>query len=214
MDTTTTMFLVPGLGINVEEVKFRYGFINGYLQDQDREPYERAVYVLFKPKDMIEFQLFFDREKGRTANLIEDYDYEGGYTVLVYVFPDEFMMEYKQFLKGKYSRFRQKYKILLPDIESKIDPEGIPFTELSLTFMIMYKSKALREYLEKKLGTEFDEEDELWSKPDIGRETLNIHKITDYEHKRDNDSCIRDQQEERILGEACRDGSAPDAGGI
>ena len=177
MDTTTTMFLVPGLGINVEEVKFRYGFINGYLQDKEREPYERGVYLLFKPKDMIEFQLFFEREKKRTINLIEDYDYEGGYIVQVYVFPDEFLMEYKLFLKGRYSKFRQKYKILLPDLDSKIDSEGIPFTELSLSFMIMYKSKALREYLEKKLGTEFDEEDELWSKPDIRRETLNIIKI-------------------------------------
>lgn len=185
MDTTTTMFLVPGLGINIEEVRFRYGFINGYLRDQDRELYERGIYLLFRPKNMIEFQLFFERERGRTHQLIEDYDYEGGYIVLVYVFPDEFLMEYKLFMKGKFSKFRTKYKILIPDIESKIDSEGIPFTELSLPFMVMYKSKALREYLEKKLGTRFDEDDELWSKPDIRKETLDINKITEYAERRD-----------------------------
>jgi hypothetical protein len=180
MDTTTTMFLVPGLGIDIEEVKFRYGFINAYLQDKEREPYERGVYLLFKPKSMIEFQLFFEREKTRTHQLIEDYDYDGGYIVLVYVFPDEYLLEYKLFLRGKYSKFRSKYRQLLPDIDSKIDSEGVPFTEYSMQFMIIYKAPALKKYMEKKLGTEFEEEDELWSKPDIKKETLDISKIISY----------------------------------
>lgn len=176
-DTTTTMFLVPGLGLSLEEIRFRYGFINAYLKDEDREPYERGVYLLFKPANIIDFEHFLEREKKRTAQLIEDYDYRGGYVVLIYVFPEEYLHEWKLFLKGRYSKFRAKYLVLLPEIDSKVDSEGIPFTETSLQYMICYKAPALKQYLEKKLGEELEEDAEYWSKPSMKKETLNINKI-------------------------------------
>lgn len=183
MDTNTTMFLVPGLGINVEEVRFRYGFINGYISDKDQYAYDRAVYLLFKPKDVIEFQLFFEREKKRTINLIDDYDYEDGHTVLVYEFPSKFDKEFQLFLGGRYSRFRNKYKELLPVFESKLDEDDIPFSEHTIQFMVIYKSKALREYLEKKMDTILTDDEELWSKPNIELETLDISKILKHESR-------------------------------
>lgn len=175
--TTSTLFLLPGLGIKEEEVRFRYGFINAYLKDEDREPYERGVYLLFKPENVIEFEHFLEREKRRTAQLIEDYDYRGGYVVLVYVFPEEYLHEWKLFLKGRYSKFRDKYKVLLPDIESKVDADGMPFTEMSIQYMIVFKADALKAYLEKRLGEELEEDAEYWGKPSVKKETLNINKI-------------------------------------
>lgn len=183
MDTTTTMFLVPGLGFNVERIRFTHGFINGYLRDAEREPYENSVYLLFKPKNLVEFESFVRNEYLRTKDLVEDYDYKGGYVVMVYGFPAEFLFEYKLFLKGKYSKFREKYIVKLPAVDSKIDHNGDPFTEHSLQFMICYKAKALRDYWEKKLGMDFDEEQEFWSKPVLRRETLYIDKITDYDKR-------------------------------
>lgn len=177
MNTHTTMFLVPGLGVDVEQVKFRYGFINGYIADKDQEPYDRAVYLLFKPKDMIEFQLFFERERKRTLHLIDDYDYEDGHTVLVYEFPSQFDKEFKLFLEGKYSKFRNKYKELLPVFESKLDEDGIPFSEHTIQFMVVYKSKALRDFIEQKIGHELEDTAELWSIPNKQLETLDINKI-------------------------------------
>lgn len=184
MDTATTMFLVPGLGFNIDTIRYRYGFINAYLADVDYDMYENAVYLLFKPKDMHTFQTFLERSEG--PRIIDDYDYEGGYVVVVYEFPSEFRQEFKMFMKGKYSQFREKYRVLLPQVDSKIDKEGNPFTEYSLQFMVCHKAKALKDYWEKKLEIELDEEDEYWSVPDIKRETLNIEKIKKKEELHEN----------------------------
>lgn len=177
VDTISTMFLLPGLGLKLEEIRFRFGFINAYIKDDDHEPHDRGVYLLFKPDDLIEFEHFVQREKKRTPQLIEDYDYRGGYVVLLYIFPEEYLHEWKLFIKGKYSKFRDKYKVLLPDVESKIDSEGMPFTEMSLQCMIVFKAPALKQYLEEKFGEELEEDAEYWTKPSTKKETLNITKI-------------------------------------
>jgi hypothetical protein len=52
--------------------------------------YEDCVYLLFKPHDMDLFRDFIDSEYERTDNIVEDYDYEGGYVVVVYKLDENF----------------------------------------------------------------------------------------------------------------------------
>jgi hypothetical protein len=174
--TCTTLFLVPGLGLNLENIK-KYGFINGFMDDKDGTHYNYAVYVLFKPLDVPDFQDFLISEYQRAENLIEDYDYQGGFVTLVYRFPEKFRAEYILFKKGKYSRFSQEYIDILPKERSGIDSQGGQYVEPSLQIRVCTRSKALVEYWEKKLDIKMEPGDELWSIPNLEKETLDISKI-------------------------------------
>jgi hypothetical protein len=82
--TITTMFFIPTLGID-RDMLSKNNFINGYIKDSNRDiQYENAVYLLFKPEDLDKFRIFLDDEYERTKSIIDDYDYEDGYVVLVY----------------------------------------------------------------------------------------------------------------------------------
>ena len=60
--TITTIFMVPTLGIDKNQAKDN-GFINGYCRDGKRDvQYEKAIYLLFKPKDLDKFRGFLDGE--------------------------------------------------------------------------------------------------------------------------------------------------------
>ena len=175
--TCTTMFLVPCLGLNVEYLR-TYGFINGYLNDKEGYLYPNAVYLLFQPDNMGHFQGFLGKEYDRAGTLIiDEYDYAGGYVVLVYKIPEHFGNDYKHFLKGRYSKFSKRFVGMLPQEKSDIDAGGIPFTETSLQVRICTKSKALREYRERQLDVVIEDDMELWDKPSMIKETLNIQKI-------------------------------------
>ncbi len=83
--TITSIFMVPTLMVPKNALK-QNGFINAYLDDVDRDfKYDDdVIYVLFLPTDLAKFREFLDGEYERTTSIIEDYDYEGGFVVLVY----------------------------------------------------------------------------------------------------------------------------------
>lgn len=177
-DSNSTLFLVPGLDLQIDNLR-KLGFINAYIKDEHREPiFNQELYLLFKPESDTSMFLFIEEEYGNeNRELIEDYDYSDGFIVLLYKFPEKYSQEYKHFLNGKYSKFRAKYVAILPQIDSKIDANGDPFTEYSIQFMACHKSKSLKDYWEKRLDTELDDDDEVWVGFSEKRETLNIEKI-------------------------------------
>ena len=82
--TITSIFIVPTLSIGKEKL-LDNGFVNGYIKDNKRDiQYENAVYLLFKPENLDKFRNFLDNEYERTKSIIDDYDYEDGYVVVVY----------------------------------------------------------------------------------------------------------------------------------
>jgi hypothetical protein len=82
--TITTIFMVPTLKVPKDELKDN-GFINAYIKDGSREvQYEDCIYLLFHPKNLDKFRNFLDSEYERTKDVIDDYDYESGYVVVVY----------------------------------------------------------------------------------------------------------------------------------
>lgn len=168
--TCSTIFLLPAIGLYRKDI-LKYGFLSAYLKDKNREiSYDKAIYLLYKPPAMDRFQEFLRKEYARTPLLIEDYDYVGGYVVSVYQFPEEFMEEYKLFLQGKYSKFRRQYRRLFPDYIVTAEGER----EVSLQYHIFNKTSAIREYWESKVDQILDEDAEMWSKPDMTSEILDI----------------------------------------
>lgn len=172
-----TIFLLPGIGLVRKDV-LEVGFISAYLDDVNHEPhYENAVYLLFKPENMDTFRTFMTIEKLRSAPILEDYDYEGGYVVVVYRFFDKYMPEYQLFLEGKYSKFSEEYIKLFPEQVAIPNADGKIKMEYSLQYHIFNRSNAIKEFWEDRIGQKLDEDAELWSSPDLDLEVLDINNL-------------------------------------
>ena len=82
--TITSIFMVPTLKIDRDKLK-ENGYLNGYMSDVRRDvQYKDAVYLLFQPSNLDRFREFLINESERTRQLIDDYDYEDGFVVVVY----------------------------------------------------------------------------------------------------------------------------------
>src|SRR6478735_660094 len=99
--TVTSIFMVPTLNIDKNKLK-GVGFIDGFIRDKNKDAdYENVVYLLFHPPNMDAFMGAIDEEYERNSGIIEDYDYEGGYVVLVYGLNKDFEKDFKLIKKGK-----------------------------------------------------------------------------------------------------------------
>lgn len=174
--TTTTLFLLPALGLCEEEMSESLGFIDGFIKDRDRPTsFRYPVYVLFRPKDLRVFQEFVDGEYARTPTLVEDYDYAGGYVVLVYHYPEKFQRDYNRFLKGKYSKFSLPFVDCFPHFEMATDGTNPNIPQVSFQRLVFHKAPAIISFMENEIGQSVP--DECWSIPVLERETLKIDRI-------------------------------------
>lgn len=179
----TTLFLVPPLGIS-DVAKREHGFISAYLGDINKPEiqYERGIFMLFKPPNVVMFDDWLDDEKIRTPNLVEDYDYEDGYVVVIYILDKRFASDYQKFLEGKYSKFSMEFKSRFSKTVKLSDHMGRGRDEVTWQWRIFKKDPSIREHWEQELGIPFTEDMEVWSSPDTdfikgNKEMLDIHRI-------------------------------------
>lgn len=172
-NTCTTIFMVPTLKNPKDSLK-NNGFINAYIEDEmsDSE-YKDCIYVLFKPDDVDLFKDFLDNEYERTKQIVEDYDYKGGFVVVVYKLNKKFDKDFKKVKQGEYSKTSKEFQKLFPKVV-KLKKNGLHRDELSLQYRIFNKTKDLIEYWQEKIGTSstWKDEYEVWSGFDIENETL------------------------------------------
>ena len=174
--TITSIFMVPTLKIDREELKTN-GFINGYIRDAGKDvQYKNAVYLLFHPDNLDKFREFLDKEYERTKAVVDDYDYKDGYVVVVYELPSKFKRDFKLIMESMYSQTSKEFQALFPKI-IKIKKNGLHRDEISLQFRVFNKTADLIKFWEEKLGVEFDEDQEVWHAFDLEDETLDITKI-------------------------------------
>lgn len=174
--TITTIFIVPVVKANREKLK-ENGFINGFIKDLGREiQYENAVYLLFKPTNKSKFRQFLNEEYERTSDLIDDYDYPGGYVVVVYNLNKEFTSDYELIKQGKYSKTSKKFQQIFPKIV-KLMRNGLHRDEISLQYRIFNKTQDLKKYWEDILEVSFDDEMEYWQGWIEEKEILDINKL-------------------------------------
>lgn len=153
-------------------------FINAYSFDNTKD-YEDCIYLVFHPKDMDMFRLFLDSEYERTSSLLDDYDYPGGYVVLVYKLDDNFKDDFALVRESKYSKTSIEFQELFPKV-IKILVGSLRRDEISLQYKIFKKTNDLVEFWEEKFGVKFSPEYEVWSWFNKEEETLDIAKIKEY----------------------------------
>ena len=174
--TSTSIFIVPTLKIDRNKLRDN-NFINAYIRDIKKEvQYENAAYLLFKPEDFEDFNDFVDGEYDRTPNIIDDYDYDGGFIVLVYTLNPKYMEDFNLIKKGRYSKTSEEFQELFPKV-IKVIKNGLHKDEVSLQHRIFNKSEDLKEYWESKIAIDFNNEMEVWEGFDEKHETLDIDKI-------------------------------------
>ena len=171
--TITSLFMIPTLNIPKGMLK-KYGFIEGYSLDKKViHPYENAAYLLFKPLDLISFNDFLEQEYARTSDLIDDYDYDNGHVVLVYLLDTNFFEDFELIKKGKYSETSLNFQKLFPkEIDIIINSEI--HEKESLQHRIFKKCEILKEAIEEKIGESLPENIEVWEMFDINKETLKL----------------------------------------
>jgi hypothetical protein len=172
----TSIFMVPTIKAPKDALK-NNGFINAYIKDARREDqYKGCIYLLFKPEDLDKFREFLDNEYERTKNIIEDYDYEDGYVVVVYQLDDKYNKDFDLIRLGKYSKTSSAFQKMFPKIV-KLYRNGLHRDELSLQYRIFNRADDLIEFWENKLVTTFEDEYEVWDGFDESKEILELDKI-------------------------------------
>lgn len=172
--------MVPTLKVPKDALKGN-GFINAYIKDELRDDeYKDSVYLLFKPTDLDKFREFLENEYERTKNVIEDYDYENGFVVVVYQLDKKFKTDFQLIKEGKYSKTSSSFQKLFPKVV-KIVKNGLHRDEISLQYRIFNKADELVEFWEDKLGIDLKltvgEDFEVWEGFDESNEILKINKI-------------------------------------
>lgn len=181
--TNTELFLVAPFGIGRNLLK-EHGFIGAYLEDvhkPDLHP-ERGVFLLFKPPNMALFNEWAEYEKERTPWLVDDYDYDGGYVVMVYALEERLSRDFDRFLRGEYSKFSPEFKGRFTQTVVLRDNMGRSRKELTLQWRIFKKDPEIRKHWEQLLWdyaheSVFTEDMEVWSSPTIENERLDIEII-------------------------------------
>jgi len=175
--TITTIFIVPTLGIDREELK-NNGFVNGYIKDGQRDvQYNNAVYLLFLPKNLIKFKKFLDELYERSDSLvIDDYDYAKDHIVIVCNLNKKWKRDYDLVMKGEYSKTSFLFQESIPKVVM-ILKNGLHRDEMSLQHKIFRKSEDLRKYWEEELNISLPKNVEYWEGWTEERETLTENKV-------------------------------------
>lgn len=174
--TNTSLFILPILKLKKEDLVDN-GFINAFSRDELRdEVYKDCIFLLFKPTDLDRFREFLDREHERTKQLVDDYDVNGGYVVLVYKLDSKYKHDYQLVRKSKYSRTSKEYQEQFPKV-AKIMREGRHMDELSLQLRVFRKTPDLVEFWEKEFDMKFEDDQEVWFRYLDDKETLTKDKL-------------------------------------
>jgi len=176
----TSIFMVPTLKVPKDALRGN-GFINAYIKDNRRDDqYKESIYLLFKPNDLDKFREFLDSEYERTKAVIEDYDYEDGYVVVVYQLDNKYNRDYELVKQGRYSKTSANFQKMFPKVV-KITRGGLHKDEVSLQYRIFNKAEDLVNFWEEKLGIDLQEvmgdNFEVWDGWDESKEILNLDNI-------------------------------------
>lgn len=171
--------MVPTLKVPKDALK-NNGFINGYIKDVRCEHcYDGCIYLLFRPENLDKFREFLDSEYERTDKIVEDYDYPGGFVVVVYKLDEDYKEDYDLVRIGKYSKTSKIFQLQFPKV-IKIVKHGLHKDEISLQYRIFNRTNDLIEFWENKLGLTFEDDWEVWDGFDEEKEILNINKIEEH----------------------------------
>ena len=107
---------------------------------------------------------------------IDDYDYEDGYVVVVYMLNSKLEKDFELVKQGKYSKTSPAFQSIFPKVV-KLKRNGLYKDEISLQYRIFNKTEDLRKYWEDRFDAELDADMEVWSTFIEEDEILKLDKI-------------------------------------
>lgn len=176
--------MVPTLKIDAQALRDNC-FINAYQTDINNDiDYNEAIFLLFKPSDLNVFREFLNDEYERTKQIIEDYDYEGGYVVVVYTLDVTYKKDFNLIKQGKYSETSKNFQDLFPKF---VTIKNKKVQSKSLQDMIFKKDQKLINFWQDIISTEYLTHFhlEVWPNFDKNKETLNIKEIIENEQNKE-----------------------------
>lgn len=166
--------MVPTLKIPKDALA-NNGFINAYIRDELKDEYPDCVHLLFKPSNIDRFREFLESEQERTSNVVDNYDYNDNYVVVVYKLDSKFKSDFELVKKGKYSKTSKEFKNLFPKAV-KLMKNGLHRDEISLQWRIFKRTTDLVEFWEDKLNVNIGDQ-EVWDTFYEEKEVLNINQL-------------------------------------
>ena len=167
--TITSIFMAPTLGIDLSILK-ENGYLNAYSMSS-YAPHDDAVYLLFKPLNIVKFNDWLEAEFDRTEFIIEDFDHPGGYVIVVYKLNPDFKKDFDLIKLGKYSKTSRSFQKLFP---LKVQIEGKKEEDYSLQYRIFNKTPDIVELLETKYDITLNKDSEVWELFELEKETLKL----------------------------------------
>lgn len=175
--TITSMFLVPTLGLDKPLLR-QYNYINSYsdMKDKVYEYDPHVVYIVFKPSSKIMFKGFLENLYKYNNSILEDFNLDDDYVVIVFHLNEEFNRDYELVKISKYSKTSPEFKKLFP-VKVHSTKDGKTSTRDSLQTLVFRKDKGLLNYWQNKIGATFGDDMEVWYEFDLEKETLDFDKI-------------------------------------
>lgn len=173
--TKTTMFLLPALELNLSSDIIKC-IENVFIDDRNYEHnYTYPIFLLLRMKDKKSFAAIYDKIKTNN-NFRVDYNVgkKNGDDLIMLVFetPLKFHNDYRNFIKGKYSKFSKDYKSKFSQfIHIRSDKK-----EESIVWKIINKDPEFKKNIISEFMLNenfFSEEDEIWDIPRKQREVYN-----------------------------------------
>lgn len=160
--TATNLFIVPLLGIGRPNLNVN-GLENAFIKDEVKGiEYDNAVYLLFRPMNQERFEEFLGKERLRKARIIDEYDYEDGYTMLVYQYDPKWQFDVEIILSGKFSKTSKDYQETIPKTQRVTEKMGVFKDLLTIQHQVFKKDPNLAAYWNYEYGLEFEKDDEVW----------------------------------------------------
>lgn len=181
--TITSIFIMPTLNINRKDLHLN-NFLNAYIGDIDKEEYheEDVVFLLFNPEDLSVFRTFLSSQYENHKDIIDDYDYDKGYIVIVYNLNKALEKDFNLIKQGKYSKVSDEFKNIFPKKSVNYTKPSNPEQE-SLQHLIFNKDPKLLRFWEKELDTNTISKLnlEIWKEFNTKLEILDIETIIENE---------------------------------
>lgn len=163
-ENVSTVMLLPVVKINRKLVNnfYKYGFKNTYLFIE-REYKFNVIHLLFEPEKFDQDFNEFIFELSSNPNYIETIDVGYKKVLVTFKIPNQFEVDFRLFLEGKYSKLSDGFKKCFPfekpvknergDI--KRDMSGAVVMEPSTFFHIFNRTEKLRKKYEESLGLDY-----------------------------------------------------------
>jgi hypothetical protein len=143
--------------------------INFFALSAHRPELDNHIFVLFEKDLLIDYEL----SRFQNFSTFEDVEYFGDYVLVIFKLPPYFKADRDLFLIGAYSKYSEKAKDAIGEHlpkKIKVDNKWV----VSNSFKILYPTKKDREELGKALDVKLDPDSEIYSVPDLDKETFNI----------------------------------------